>query len=53
MARRQLDNLDRGAAMARPDPMPSTGRRHPIFARVLARAGPAMDAQGSIASMPA
>jgi hypothetical protein len=27
--------------MTRSDPLPSTGRRHPIFARVVARAGPA------------
>ena len=34
--------------MTRPDPLPSTGKRHPIFARVFARAGPAMDAQGAL-----
>ena len=34
--------------MTRPDPRPSTGTRHPIFARVFARAGPAMDAQGAL-----
>ena len=33
--------------MTRPDPIPSTGKRHPIFARVFARVGPAMDAQGA------
>ena len=33
--------------MTRSDP-PSTGKRHPIFARVFARAGPAMDAQGAL-----
>jgi hypothetical protein len=27
--------------MTRSDPLPSTGKRHPIFARVFARAGPA------------
>jgi hypothetical protein len=43
--------------MTRSDPLPSTGKRHPIFARVIARAGPAMDAQGALehrgASSPA
>ena len=34
--------------MTRSDPLPSTGKRHPIFARVFARAGPAMDAQGAL-----
>ena len=34
--------------MTRSDPIPSTGKRHPIFARVFARAGPAMDAQGAL-----
>jgi ubiquinone/menaquinone biosynthesis C-methylase UbiE len=34
--------------MSRPDPLSSTGKRHPIFARVFARAGPAMDAQGAL-----
>jgi ubiquinone/menaquinone biosynthesis C-methylase UbiE len=48
MPRRQLDKLDEGAAMTRSDPIPSTGKRHPIFARVFARAGPAMDAQGAL-----
>jgi SAM-dependent methyltransferase len=47
MPRRQLDKLDEGAAMTRPDPTPSTGKRHPIFARVFARVGPTMDAQGA------
>ena len=43
--------------MTRSDPLSSTGKRHPIFARVFARAGPAMDAQGALehrrASSPA
>ena len=34
--------------MTRSDPLSSTGKRHPIFARVFARAGPAMDAQGAL-----
>jgi hypothetical protein len=34
--------------MTRSDPTPSTGKRHPIVARVFARAGPAMDAQGAL-----
>ena len=34
--------------MTRSDPTPSTGKRHPIFARVFARVGPAMDAQGAL-----
>ncbi|HET7519663.1 MAG TPA: class I SAM-dependent methyltransferase [Actinomycetes bacterium] len=34
--------------MTRSDPLPSTGKRHPIFARVFARVGPAMDAQGAL-----
>jgi hypothetical protein len=34
--------------MASPDrPPPTAWKRHPIFARVLARLGPAMDAQGA------
>jgi hypothetical protein len=28
---------------------PSTGKRHPIFARVYARISPALDAQGATA----
>jgi ubiquinone/menaquinone biosynthesis C-methylase UbiE len=34
--------------MTRSDPISSTGKRHPIFARVFAKAGPAMDAQGTL-----
>jgi SAM-dependent methyltransferase len=34
--------------MTRSDPLPSTGKRHPILARVFARAAPAMDAQGAL-----
>jgi len=34
--------------MASPDPAPSTAKRHPIFARVIARISPAMDAQGAV-----
>jgi hypothetical protein len=29
-------------------PISSTGKRHPVFARVFARVGPAMDAQGAL-----
>jgi ubiquinone/menaquinone biosynthesis C-methylase UbiE len=34
--------------MASPDPPLSTGKRHPIFARVFARVSPGMDAQGAV-----
>jgi hypothetical protein len=36
----QLGNLDEAEAMASPDPARSTGKRHPIFARVFARITP-------------